>query len=462
MNVLILDDQPSARHALTTRLASFPDTETCEAASLEEARALLASRPVDLALIDIRLNEDPRNRDGLTLVRELGERGEVTAVVVSGSSEMAEIRTAMRYGAYDYVLKQDLSAELLAVLVRNVQEHRRQEREPARPARPTESLHDDLVGASPTMERLRALIRRVGPSPRPALVVGPTGAGKERVVRALHRWGPHPEAPLLDLNCGAIPENLFESCLFGHEKGAFTGADRRQDGCCTTVGNGTLFLDEIAELPMPLQAKLLRVLETGRFRPVGAKDERTFQGRVVTATHANLEERVARRTFREDLFYRLNVLVVPVPPLDEHREDIPALVAHFVAASGCTLRFTPEALDALQQRSWPGNVRQLRTLVDRLVVFADDETITPDVLRSVALSELRPSTAPRPQSLDEVLDAILAMDLPDKLDAVIAGLVDEAVRRTDGNKSAAARMLGLHRKALDRRLDRQNGPRGGS
>ena len=460
MNVLILDDQRSARHVLTTLLRSLGDTETCEAATLDEARALLASRAIDLALIDVRLTDDPRNRDGLTLVKELRDRGgDVTAVVVTGSNEMPEIRAAMRYGAYDYVLKEDLCEELLTVLVRDVAEHRRRERDTRRASRPPEKFPDDLVGASPAMERLREVIRRVAPSSRPTLVTGPTGSGKERVVQAIHKLGPHPEAPLLDINCGAIPENLIESQLFGHERGAFTGADRRQDGSFTVVGDGTLFLDEIAELPMALQAKLLRVLETGLFRPLGSSVDKTFRGRVVAATHANLEERVAKKVFREDLFYRLNVLIVRSPPLDEHREDIPALVSHFVAMRACALRFTPEALDALQRRAWPGNVRELRTLVDRLIVFADDDLITPDALRAVA--SLEHGAPPRPQSLDELLDAILAMDLPDKLETVIARLVDEAVRRTDGNKSAAARLLGLHRKALDRRLERQNPSRGG-
>jgi DNA-binding NtrC family response regulator len=393
-------------------------------------------------------------------VRELRDRGDVTAVVVTGSNEMAEIRTAMRFGAYDYVLKEELSEELLGLLVRDVREHRLRTQSSRRPSQPTESFPNELVGASPAMERLRGLIRRVAPSSRPALVLGPTGSGKDLVANAIHRLGARPEAPFLPVNCSAFPENLIDSTLFGHERGAFTGADRRHDGFFTTVGEGTLFLDEIGELPLALQAKFLRVLEAGRFFPVGSAVEKTFRGRVVAATNADLEACVARRTFREDLFYRLSVLVVPVPGLDEHREDVPALLAHLAADTGRALRFTPEALTALQRRSWPGNVRELRTLVTRLAVFADDDLITPDVLRSIPT--YGHGAAPRPmQSLDEVLDAILAMKLPDTYEAVVAGLVDEAVRRTDGNKSAAARMLGLHRKALDRKLDRQHGPRGG-
>ncbi len=460
MNVLILDDQRSARHALATLLQAFPGVETCEASTLDEARSLLANRAIDLALVDIRLDDDPRNRDGLTLVRELRDRGDVTAVVVTGSNEVSEVRTALRYGAYDYVLKEEVTEELLAVLVRDVGLHRRRARESQAPSqRGVDALQTDLVGASPAMERLREVIRRVAPSSRPALVTGPNGAGKELVVAALHALGPNPKAPLVDLNCGGIPDNLVESLLFGHERGAFTGADKRHDGHLTTVGKGTLFLDEIGELPMGLQPKLLRVLETGRFRPLGAIADKAFAGRVVAATHADLEERVARHTFREDLYYRLNVLSVRVPALDEHREDIPALVARFAATTDRALRFTPEALEALQRRAWPGNVRQLRNLVDRVAVFVDDDVITPEALRTV-LSAGKVAT-PRPQSLDEVIDAILAMDVEHKLDAVVGGLVDEAVRRTEGNKSAAARLLGLHRKALDRKLDKRNGSREG-
>ena len=201
------------------------------------------------------------------------------------------------------------------------------------------------------------------------------------MVAAIHAQGPHPDEPLLDLNCGAIPEALMESQLFGHERGAFTGADRRQDGYFALVRKGTLFLDEIAELSLPLQAKLLRVLETGRFRPVGASAVARFGGRIVAATHANLSELVSRGQFREDLLYRLDVLTVPVPALAERTEDIPALVAHFVRQQQRALRFTAEAMDLLCCMPWPGNVRQLRNLIDRLAVFAEDEEITPDVVR---------------------------------------------------------------------------------
>jgi DNA-binding NtrC family response regulator len=312
-----------------------------------------------------------------------------------------------------------------------------------------------LVGASEPMARLRGAIQRVALSDRPVLVTGPTGSGKELVVGAIHALGAHPEEPLLDLNCGAIPEALIESQLFGHERGAFTGADRRQEGYFTAVRQGTLFLDEIAELPLSLQAKLLRVLEAGRFRPVGSTTEQRFTGRIVAATHADLEARVARGSFREDLFYRLNVLAVRIPPLEERRADIPALVAHFAGQQRRPLRFSEEAIAALCRTSWPGNVRQLRNLIDRLTVFAEDDLITPEALREPLQAGRSPS--PTQGSLKDIAKAILRMPFPNKLEAIEEALIAEAMSLGGDNKSAAARLLGVHRKVVERRLDKREG-----
>jgi DNA-binding NtrC family response regulator len=307
-----------------------------------------------------------------------------------------------------------------------------------------------LVGVSPAMEQLRETIRRAALSDRPVLVTGPTGSGKELVVEALHTLGPHPEQPLLDLNCGAIPEALMESQLFGHAKGAFTGADREQQGYLTLVKQGTLFLDEVAELPATLQAKLLRVLETSVFRPVGAATQGRFEGRVVAATHADLSERVRAGTFREDLFYRLNVLAVRVPPLSERREDIPVLVSHFCRGQRRPLRFSQGALDMLTGAAWPGQVRQLRNLVDRVAAFADDDLITPEALGPFITES--PASNTNADVLQAIAQKILRLPNENKLEAIEEALVAEAVRLSDGNKSGAARLLGMHRKAVSRRL----------
>jgi DNA-binding NtrC family response regulator len=309
-----------------------------------------------------------------------------------------------------------------------------------------------LVGVSREMERLRETIQRAALSDRPVLVAGPTGAGKELVVEALHTLGPHPEEPLLDLNCSAIPEQLMESQLFGHKKGAFTGADQNQIGSFALAQHGTLFLDEVAELALPLQAKLLRVLETGRFRAVGSATESRFEGRIVAATCADLGDRVASGRFRQDLFYRLNVLTIRVPALADRLEDIPALVAHFCRGQRRPLRFSAEALEKLAAVPWPGHVRQLRNLIDRVAVFCDDDVVTPEALAGF-LHEA-PSIEPAERTLRETARAILRLPVEDKLQAMEEALVAEAVALSDGNQSAAARLLGVHRKAVSRRLDR--------
>jgi DNA-binding NtrC family response regulator len=454
VRILVVDDQASARRYLVSIVTRIEDVEVREADSLATARAAIATDRFDVALIDLRLSSDARDRDGLTLVSEIREKTTALPIIVTASHEMAEIRMAMRLGAHDYILKDDLCEELVLPLLSEIRTRERLEREvrELRARSASEPPAMGLVGSSRPMQLLRETVRRAALSDRPILVVGPTGSGKELVVAAIHAQGPHPDEPLLDLNCGAIPEALMESQLFGHERGAFTGADRRQDGYFALVRKGTLFLDEIAELTLPLQAKLLRVLESGRFRPVGSSAVARFGGRIVAATHANLPELVSRGQFREDLLYRLDVLTVPVPALAERTEDIPALVAHFVRQQPRALRFSAEAMDLLCCMPWPGNVRQLRNLIDRLAVFAEDDQITPDVLRpffAPATETEKPVT-----SLEPIVRAILRLPVENKLAAIQEALIAEAMALCDGNKSAAARLLGVHRKAVERRVEK--------
>lgn len=307
-----------------------------------------------------------------------------------------------------------------------------------------------LAGSSAAMCQLRELIAKVARSPRPVLVTGPTGAGKELVVREIHRLSSRSHLPFLDLNCAAIPDTLMEAQLFGHERGAFTGADRRRDGYLAAVGQGTLFLDELAELGQPLQARLLRVLETRTYRRLGSVVSEEFRGRIVAATHADLEERVQSGKFREDLLYRLNVLIVHVPSLDERRADIPDLVRHFAKSQGRELIFSEDAMALLSRASWPGNVRQLRNTVDRVGAMVDENPITASALRSVLGLCAAPTTTIAPI---EVLAArILQLDVDDKITAIRNALVVEALRQSQGNKAQAARLLGVHRKVVERRV----------
>lgn len=455
MKILIVDDHRSARRILTTELSSMAGVEFREAASLAEARKCLSEESIDVALVDIRLSADVCNRDGLILIDEIRKCTSAVPIVVSAFCEMEEIRKAMRRGAYDYVLKDNLSADLIVPILEGLRDRRKLEQEvQVLRAREGAQRMPGMVGSSAAHHRLLSLVRRVALSDRPVLVLGPTGAGKEGVVRALHALGPRPDAPLLEINCGAIPEQLMESQLFGHERGAFTGAERRQDGLMKAVGQGTLFLDEIAELPLSLQAKLLRVLEAGHFRPIGATAEQPFQGRVAAATHADLEDLVRQRKFREDLYFRLNVLEVHVPSLEERSEDIPALLAHFVQQQRRPLRFSSETVDQLTRMAWPGNVRQLRNLVDRLAVFAETDEITPEVLAGLPG---RPNQGvSREDPLKELVRAVLRLpEAEDKLERLEQELITEAMSLAEGNKSAAARLLGVHRKSIERRLGRK-------
>jgi DNA-binding NtrC family response regulator len=454
MKVLVVDDQRSARRLISSILQKLPDLEICEADSLDEARRLLAAETIDLALVDIRLAPDTRNRDGLRLLDEMRSSSTIP-IVITVSNEMQEIRAAMRAGAYDYILKDELCDEMVLPIVKQLQSRRTLEREvlDLRSRYAVEQLPSGFVGTSAAIVRLRNSIKKVALSDRPVLVVGPTGSGKELVVRALHALGPYPAEPLLDLNCGAIPEALIEAQLFGHERGAFTGAERQQKGYLAAVQRGTLFLDEIAELPLLLQPKLLRVLETGSYRAVGSTTERTFVGRVVAATHADLSERVVEGLFRKDLFYRLNVLVLRVPALEERREDIPALTSHFARRQTRPLRFSPDAMELLCQMSWPGNVRQLRNLVDRLAVFCDDELVTAASLERLG-EEVQGVGDELSPSLRSIAQTILRLPVANKMSAVQLALLREAMALTEGNKSAAARMLGVGRRVVERRLDR--------
>jgi DNA-binding NtrC family response regulator len=250
-----------------------------------------------------------------------------------------------------------------------------------------------IIGSSPAMIALLRQLERVADSSRPVLLVGPTGAGKDLAAWTIHRWSARCREPLVDVNCGAIPDHLAERELFGHERGAFTGADRRCDGAFARARGGTLFFDEVAALSMSVQARLLRPLETGRFRPIGGV-EQVFLGRVIAATNVDLAQAVRRGTFREDLYYRLRVLPVEIPALVHRPGDVPLLVERFMGQQESPCRLTDGALDALATYEWPGNVRQLRNLIDRLALLADHGVIDEGAVRRELALETAGAPAP--------------------------------------------------------------------
>jgi DNA-binding NtrC family response regulator len=448
MKALVVDDQRSARHILVQLLSRIDNVTLVQAASLQEALVHIRVEPIEVAFIDLRLGDDIRNRDGLVLIETICKTTSITPIVVSGHTDVNDLRAAFRLGAHDYLVKDSLCEELLRPLLEGVQTRRRLQAEVTdlRARSTGTSTPTNLVGSSKVMQDLRAQIGRVAASDRSVLVKGPTGSGKELVVQAIHALSTGSRSPLLDLNCSALPANLLESQLFGHEKGAFTGADSNHLGYLSVVGEGTLFLDEIAELEANLQAKLLRVLEARTFRAVGSTREETFRGRVIAATHIDLAAAVRAGRFREDLFYRLDVLTVQVPSLEERREDIPALVAHFAAKQSRRLTFEDEAIRLLQSAAWPGNVRQLRNVIDRLAVMVETERIRADDIR-VAFEPSMNAT----DSVRHLAAAVLAAPGGgNKIELVASTLVEEALRIAQANKSAAARILGVHRKVIER------------
>ena len=322
----------------------------------------------------------------------------------------------------------------------------------SRHARPTRFRYDAIVGESLVMHDLLSLVDRVVDSDVPVLILGESGTGKELIARAIHENGQRARAQFVAENCGAIPETLLESALFGHTRGAFTGAIRARAGLFEVADQGTLFLDEIADMSLPMQTKLLRVLENGEVRPVGGERSRHVNVRVIGATHRNVAEMVQAGTFRQDLFYRLDVVTLAVPPLRQRHGDVPILVRHFLAlhAKGRNLNVPQRTLELLSRYSWPGNIRQLENEIRRAIVLCDDE-----VLPEHLTDEIR-STGNRISSNPD------GLNLRDRVGALEIELVNLALVRTEGNLTRAAELLGLSRFGLQKMLKRFAGRSGQS
>jgi two-component system nitrogen regulation response regulator NtrX len=371
-SVLVVDDEAAIRDSLRMIL-EYEGYRVEEARSGSEALARVADHAPDAVLLDIKMPE----MDGLELLRAFRERGyEMPVLMISGHADVSTAAHATRLGAYDFFEK-PLQRERVLVSLRNAVDSSRLEAE-------NRSLGQEpevLIGTAVAMRRLRETIDKAAPTTATVMITGESGTGKELVARAIHRLSQRRDRAIVQVNCAAIPEELIESELFGHEKGSFTGAVRKQMGKFVAADGGTIFLDEIGDMSARTQAKVLRVLQNGEVEPVGA--ERTVQVdvRVVAATHRNLEEEIAAGRFREDLYYRLNVIPVRTPALRERLEDVPLLVDYFVRryADENNYRgkeFSPEALGHLQALPWKGNVRELKNLVERLLILAPGDQVT--------------------------------------------------------------------------------------
>jgi two-component system, NtrC family, nitrogen regulation response regulator NtrX len=370
--VLIVDDESAIRDSLRMIL-EYEGYRVDEAGSGPQALARIADRQPDAVLLDIKMPE----MDGLEVLRAMRERGyDMPALVVSGHADIATAVEATRLGAYDFFEK-PLQRERVLVSLRNAVESSRLRAE----NRSLGGEPETLIGAAPAMRRLRETIDKAAPTHATVLITGESGSGKELVARAIHRGSARRDRPLVQVNCAAIPEELIESELFGHEKGSFTGAVRKQTGKFVAADGGTIFLDEIGDMSARTQAKVLRVLQNGEVEPVGA--ERTVQVdvRVVAATNRGLEGEIAAGRFREDLYYRLNVIPIRTPALRERLEDVPLLVDYFVrryseANNFRPKEFTAEALSHLRALPWKGNVRELKNLLERLLILSPGDAVT--------------------------------------------------------------------------------------
>jgi two-component system response regulator PilR (NtrC family) len=436
MKVLILEDESSLRDILSLVLEDF-GYQVDEAETLEEARSKLETQEYDLALVDLRLPDG----SGMELVRELKKKGQDTEVIIITAYASTEtIKEAFDLGVYDYVEK-PFNLEELKLLIRNVSDKISLKK------KSVEAEIPGLTGKSKLVEKLKEKIKKVAPYDVNVLLLGESGTGKEVVARAIHRLSKRKDKEFVAINCAALPPELLESELFGYKKGAFTGAVSDKEGLIEKANGGTLFLDEIGDMPLPLQAKLLRFLETKKFIPLGSTREKEVDVRVIAATNKNLKEEIKKGNFREDLYYRLATIVIELPPLRERREDIPLLVEHFAREFAQKYgkeikRISPGFINYLMSLPLEGNVRELRNIVEREVILLED-----GVLGSGFVEEPK-------DSLSEVVLPEEGVELKKILSEVEKAYLLAALKKAGGVKTKAASLLGLTLREFRYRLNK--------
>jgi DNA-binding NtrC family response regulator len=450
--LVVIDDEQGILDVVG-RFAQRAGYEAITFSNGRDAIAQLQTRRADLVMVDLRMPE-VGGLDVLKAIREIDPRCQ--AVLMTGFASVETAVEAIKLGATDYLSK-PLDFERLEQLLAGVRDELERRRNvlamESDVARRLEFC--GMIGRGPVMQELFGMIRRLAPHVRTALVTGETGTGKELVARGLHSMGPRKDKRFVTVNCSAVVETLFESELFGHVRGAFTGATDNKPGLFELADNGTLFLDEIGELPLTVQAKLLRVLELGEVHRVGSLEPRRVSVHVIAATNRDLRAEVAAGRFRSDLFYRLNIVEVKLPPLRDRREDIPYLTAAFVRETSERLQkplvgLTPGAERLLSAGAWDGNVRELRNVIERACILADGDFITE--------KELAVSMPPVAYKAVRVVAPGASYEATGAGDELLVNVerdhIQRALARAHGNKKAAARMLGLSRRALYRRLER--------
>jgi two-component system response regulator AtoC len=441
VNILIVDDELGLRHTLTLILGA-EGHETRVAVDGESALTMLAQQDADLVLCDLRMP----GVDGLTFLDRYRETaGRALVIVMSAYGDDEAAVDAIKRGAHDFLPKPFRADQVLLVVRKAIEREglREQVRQLNEEVEALRAPHG-IVGHSAALAQAVAVARKVARHPSTVLVTGESGSGKELFARLIHDAGPRAKAPFVAVNCGAIPEQLLESELFGHARGAFTGAVDSRSGLFEEADRGTLFLDEIGELPVPLQVKLLRALQEGEVRRVGDNAPCSVDVRVVAATSRDLESEVRAGRFRADLFYRVNVVRIQLPPLRERREDIPDLVRHFLGVFNKRLRLairgvTPAAMRCLMEYAWPGNVRELENVVERSMVLADGAQVDVEHL---------PASVQSPDQALPAEDDDIDLSVKRRTEALERELIGRALEQTNGNRTRAARLLDLSHRAL--------------
>ncbi len=441
LRALIVEDDPDLR-ASVALLVAKRDFEVREAGSLEKARALLSEEPCDFVLLDLSLPDG----GGLELLDEVDDDNGPEFVIMTGNTAAETAIAALRAGALDYLPKPIDRARLDSILAHVARTRElKQQVSTLRGELRELGRFGPMVGRSKPMQQVYDLVGRVAPTETTVFITGESGTGKELVAETVHRLSTRSEGPFVALNCGAMSATLIESELFGHEKGSFTGADKRRSGYFEDAAGGTLFLDEITEMPLELQVKLLRVLETGTVTRVGATEPVAVDARVIAATNRDLLAAVEEDVIREDLLYRLNVFPIELPPLRERGEDIVVLAEHFLkdvnTREGSAKRFSDGAVMRLQQIPWPGNVRELKNAIERAAILAD----------TVIGAELLPDADPArtPNDSGSTLEVRVGSSIQD----VERRLILATIHELEGDKKRAADILGISLKTLYNRLN---------
>lgn len=445
--VLIIDDEPDIRELLELTLGRM-DLETRAAANLEEARYMLEKFNFDLCLTDMRLPDG----NGIDLVRYIQDKlPEMPVAVITAYGNMETAVAALKAGAFDFISK-PLDINDLRNIVRSaLRVNQTGHPDPGVQEAPTsESGADKMLGESAAIRQVRALIVKLARGQAPVYISGASGTGKELAARLIHELSPRANQPFVPVNCGAIPEALMESEFFGHKKGSFTGATHDKEGLFKTADGGTLFLDEVGDLPLHMQVKLLRAIQEKTIRPVGTQSEIRVDVRILSATHKNLHELVKEGKFRQDLYYRLNVIELPIPPLSARREDIPLLARQLCRKLAETHGIAPPvisdaALSALGAYDFPGNVRELENILERAITLCEGGEITASELQlsgSPSAPATPNTTIGENESLDEYLERIERT------------AIEDALVKSNQNKTAAAKILGITFRALRYKLEK--------